>query len=100
VTVTDRWIPLVTAAYGTRVARPARTTMLAPGRDGSQLDRMVRPVLGEPLLVGKSPERLAAAGWGDSNSTAFAYSIRGQEAVGVATLPQGQSRRDGPVRRR
>jgi hypothetical protein len=29
VTVTDRCIPLVTAAYGTRVARPARTTRLA-----------------------------------------------------------------------
>jgi hypothetical protein len=35
VTVTVRWIPLVTAAYGTRVARPARTTMLRPGNDGS-----------------------------------------------------------------
>jgi hypothetical protein len=34
VTVTIRWIPLVTAACGTWVARPARTTMLAPG-DGS-----------------------------------------------------------------
>jgi hypothetical protein len=49
VTVTVRYIPLVTAAYGTRVARPARTTMLAAGGDGSQLDRRVRPVLGEPL---------------------------------------------------
>jgi hypothetical protein len=37
VTVTDRCIPLVTAAYGMRVARPARTTRLAPGGDGSQL---------------------------------------------------------------
>ena len=27
VTVIVRWIPLVTAAYGTRVARPARITM-------------------------------------------------------------------------
>jgi hypothetical protein len=27
-TVTIRWIPLVTAAYGTRVARPARKSML------------------------------------------------------------------------
>jgi hypothetical protein len=35
--VTDRWIPLVTAAYGTRVARPARTTRLAPEGNGSQL---------------------------------------------------------------
>jgi hypothetical protein len=40
VTVTVRWIPLVTAAYGTRVARPAkRTTPPAPCGDGSQLDR-------------------------------------------------------------
>jgi hypothetical protein len=45
VTVTDRWIPLVTAAYpyGTRVARPARTTSLAYGGDGSQLGPRVRP---------------------------------------------------------
>jgi hypothetical protein len=35
VTVTIRCIPLVTAACGTWVARPARTTMLAPGGDGS-----------------------------------------------------------------
>jgi hypothetical protein len=27
VTVVDRYVPLVTAAYGTRVARPATTTM-------------------------------------------------------------------------
>jgi hypothetical protein len=35
VTVTDRQIPLVTAAYGTWVARPARMKMVAPGSDGS-----------------------------------------------------------------
>jgi hypothetical protein len=35
VTVIVRQIPLVTAAYGTRVARPVRTTALAPGRYGS-----------------------------------------------------------------
>ena len=40
VTVVDRCIPVVTAAYGTWVARPARTTMLRPGGDRSQLDRM------------------------------------------------------------
>jgi hypothetical protein len=40
------------------------TTMLPPARRRLQLDRRVRPVLGEPLLVGKSPEGLAAAGWG------------------------------------
>jgi hypothetical protein len=37
VTVVDRYVPLVTAAYGTRVARPARTTRLAPEGNGSQL---------------------------------------------------------------
>jgi hypothetical protein len=46
VTVADRWIPPMTAAYGTRVARPARTTTLAPGGDGSQLGQRVRSVLG------------------------------------------------------
>jgi hypothetical protein len=46
VTVVDRWIPLETAAYGTRVARPARMTMPASGSDGSQLDQRVRSVLG------------------------------------------------------
>ena len=56
VTVTVRWIPLVTAAYGTWVARPVRTTMLAPGGDGSQLGGRVRPALGDHRLVGKSPE--------------------------------------------
>jgi hypothetical protein len=32
VTVVVRWLPLVTAACGTRVARPASTTMLPPRR--------------------------------------------------------------------
>jgi hypothetical protein len=54
VTVSVRCIPLVTAAYGTRVAWPARTTMLRPDGDDSQLDHRVRPVLGEPLLVGRA----------------------------------------------
>jgi hypothetical protein len=56
VTVTIRCIPLVPAAYGTWVARPARTTMLAPGGNGSQLAQRVRSVLGDHRLVGKSPE--------------------------------------------
>ena len=56
VTVVVRCIPLVTAAYGTRVARPARTTMLPPGGGRSQPGRSVRPILGEPLVVGKNPE--------------------------------------------
>ena len=37
VTVMHRCIPLVTAAYGMRVARPARTTRLAPEGNSSQL---------------------------------------------------------------
>jgi hypothetical protein len=37
VTLTVRWIPLVTAAYGTRVTWPARTTWLPPDGHGSQL---------------------------------------------------------------
>jgi hypothetical protein len=45
---------------GTPVARPARTTILAPGGDGSQLTPEVRPVLGDHCLVGKSPNGLAA----------------------------------------
>src|SRR5215218_8670001 len=49
VTVTDRCIPLLTAAYGTRVARPARTAMFAPGGVGSQLGQRVGPVLADRL---------------------------------------------------
>jgi hypothetical protein len=62
VTVSVRWLPLVTAAYGTRVARPARTTMLAPGGDGSQLGTRVRPVMSDHRLVGKSLEA-RGSGW-------------------------------------
>ena len=45
VTVIVRWIPLVTAACGTWVARPASTTTLVRGGDGSQLAQWVRPDL-------------------------------------------------------
>ena len=45
VTVPYRCRLLLTAPHGVRVARPARTAMLAPGSDGSQLGRRVRPVL-------------------------------------------------------
>ena len=61
-TVADRYIPLVTAAYGTRVARPARTTTLPPGGDGSQLDRRVRPALGDDCIVGKPRRRRGGRG--------------------------------------
>jgi hypothetical protein len=62
VTVIDRYIPLVTAPYGTWVARPARTTRLARGGEGSQLSARVRFVLGDDCFVGKSPKGLAAGG--------------------------------------
>jgi hypothetical protein len=39
VTAIDRWGPLVTAAYGTWMARPARTTVIPPCDDSSQLCR-------------------------------------------------------------
>ena len=58
VTVTLRYVPLVTAAYGTQVAHgAARTTVLAPGGDGSQVDRRVRPVLGDPPPRGQDAQR-------------------------------------------
>jgi hypothetical protein len=53
VTVTVRWLPLVTAAYGTWVARPARTTTFARGGDGSRPNRWGRPVLTRHCFVGK-----------------------------------------------
>ena len=61
-TVVVRWIPLVSATYGTRVARPARTTLLVLGGDGSQLNRRVRPVLADHRLVAKSVEGSRQAG--------------------------------------
>jgi hypothetical protein len=43
VTVIVRWIPLVTAACGTRVARRRERRSFARGGDGSRLVRWVRP---------------------------------------------------------
>jgi hypothetical protein len=43
VTVTVRYIPLVPAASGTRMARAARTTMLVPDDDGFPLGRRGDP---------------------------------------------------------
>jgi hypothetical protein len=37
--------------------------MLRPGGDGSQLDRRVRPVLGDDRLVAKSPEGSRQSKW-------------------------------------
>jgi hypothetical protein len=66
--VTDRYIPFVTAAYGTRVARPVRTTSLAPGDGGLKLDERVRPVLGDHCLVGKPQGGAACRELGGFNS--------------------------------
>jgi hypothetical protein len=65
VTVAVRWIPLVTAAYGTRVARKARTTMVGRGGDGFHLNRRVRPILGDPLprWQAANAARQARCGW-------------------------------------
>jgi hypothetical protein len=54
--VTYRYAPLVTAGYGTRVARPVRTASFARGGNGSQLSQRVRPVPGDSGLLGTSPE--------------------------------------------
>jgi hypothetical protein len=51
VTVSVRWIPLVTAAYGTQVARPARTTTLARDGDGSS------------STAGRGPSSVTIASW-------------------------------------
>jgi hypothetical protein len=58
VTVSVRWIPLVTAAHGTRVARPGRErrcshmAAMAP-----QLGTRVRPIVGDYRLVGRPRRR-------------------------------------------
>jgi hypothetical protein len=54
-TVIVRWTLLVTAPYGTRVARPTRTTRPALGGYGCQLAQKVRPIPGRPQPRGKSP---------------------------------------------
>jgi hypothetical protein len=59
VTMTDRYVPLVTAACGTWVARPMRMTVLPPGATAlSSAEGEVRPRL--PSLRGQEPEGLAA----------------------------------------
>ena len=62
-----RWIPLVPAAYGMWVARPARTTVLRTWRRLLQLCQRVRPVLGDHRLVAKSPQ-LGAVGVGSEGT--------------------------------
>ena len=68
VTVTDRYVPLVTAAYGMWVARPARNDDASHWGDGSQLGQRVRPVLGSQPIVGK-PLQTARQPFGDVRST-------------------------------
>jgi hypothetical protein len=61
VTVTVRWIPLVPAAYGTRVARPARTTIVSrlARRLPAHPEGEARPR--RPLHRGQGPGGLAAS---------------------------------------
>jgi hypothetical protein len=56
VTVIDRQVPPVTAACGTRVARPVRTRMFTTWRRRLQLGCWVGLVRGEHRFVAKSPE--------------------------------------------
>jgi hypothetical protein len=56
VTVTVRWIPLATAAYGTRVATAAEDDAAPTWRRWLQLGQRARPVPGDRRLVGKSPK--------------------------------------------
>jgi hypothetical protein len=80
-TVTVRWLPLVTAAYGTRVARLARTTMLAPGADSSSgSNGEARPRW--PPIRGQEPERTRGSRVGDSSSTAPASYVRARSPLG------------------
>jgi hypothetical protein len=58
VTVTVRYVPLVTAACGTRVARTVRTTMLACGAMAPSLAGERGPSPGYHRVVGKSLEGL------------------------------------------
>ena len=56
VTVIVRWIPLVTAAYGTWVARPVGEPRRSHLAVTAPAHSWVRPVLGDHRLVGKSLE--------------------------------------------
>jgi hypothetical protein len=78
VTVTDRSVPLVTAAYGMWVARPVRTTALAPGRYAPAR------LLGEapprwPPPRGREPGGLAAVG-GESSPHQGSPSLKVDDA--------------------
>jgi hypothetical protein len=98
VTVTVRQIPLVTTAYGTRVARAARTTTFARGGNSSELAQKVRALLEDHCLVGKSPEGSRQYVAGDSNSASTVSTIRGQNTVGAATCGFYERSVTAPVR--
>jgi hypothetical protein len=66
VTVTDRYVPLVTVAYGTSVARLARTVMLTLAAR-IQLAHRVKSSSGDPRHRGLEPEGLAAVAHRDLN---------------------------------
>jgi hypothetical protein len=89
VTVTVRWLPLVTAAYGTRVARPARTTWLGAAAMGSSFS------------AGGGPSRATRA------SLASARRVRGSRVDPPISTPghaavdndaHGKALPDGPNR--
>src|SRR5215207_5836866 len=61
VTVTVRWLPLVTAAYGTRVARPARTTWLGAAAIGSSFSAGGGPSRATRASLASAPQEGAAA---------------------------------------
>jgi hypothetical protein len=82
VTVTVRWIPLVPAAYGTRVARPASMTMLIPDGDGAPLGRKLRPVAGGHCIVGKRLKGSRQAGH-ESFNLSRSFSLRSCKSIVV-----------------
>jgi hypothetical protein len=84
-TVSVRWLPLVTAAYGMRVARPVGTMWFAPVGEGSPLAGRVWLTAGDDGLVGKPRSGAAASGRLGSRSV-----------EPPAQLPSVGSRNDDP----
>jgi hypothetical protein len=83
VTVIVRWIPLVTAACGTQMARPVRTTIVRTRRGrGFQLDWRVKPILGDHASLARAAG--SRQSW-SGHSTAFRLSSAlGREVIGAA----------------
>jgi hypothetical protein len=101
VTVTVRWIPLVTAACGTRVARPARTTMLPPGGDGSQRPqgeaRPRRPTVSLASCRGSARPRTGRAGSRATLRLAGSASRENTDGMALAQCPGGVAGAGGRV---